>query len=350
MMLARTRSARPAWLRVLVVSAAAVAPGLLSRSGEPCALFASGATAHVPSMSVEQTLIVFDEATATEHFVREVTFADAASTFGFVVPTPARPVVKAVSPSPFAELARHYPVNKPIPAMAAGPPPRGLAVLAAVPPGVQVLSEERVGSFTAFVLAANDSAGIKRWLDENHFVSTAASEPWLRHYVGMGYYYAALRYEPHGRSSGTHTTRAETLRISFASPLPYYPYFEPTPTEETPARPRELAVWLVSSRRYVPISAVTADRITWMRPMQEWTALAPQDRAFVTGLLGPDLGPLVPARVPTTVQAYEDQKTTRASWGDVVFVPEQPLPIDSARGAEYRKLMAAVDPGLPGGP
>ena len=44
-----------------------------------------------------------------------------------------------------------------------------------------VLSKERVGSFTAFVLAATDSAALERWLKDNQLVVPPETRAWLDH-------------------------------------------------------------------------------------------------------------------------------------------------------------------------
>ena len=323
-------------VRALLMAGIALELCLGAAPAVPCGTFARFETKHIPSISVEQTLILFDEAARIEHFVREATFKDATASFGFVVPTPELPTVSAVSHSPFEDLAREYPVHRDAP-----PPPQLAAMAAAASePSVRVVSRERVGSFTAFVLAAADPRALSHWLQQNSFTTTPASEAWLRHYVALGFYYAALRYEPPATIPPTGAARTETIRISFSTPLPYYPYREPTPSPES----RELAVWLVSNRRYVPVSAFAAAQISWKRPLQEWRLWT----QFATGILGDDLSPLLPAkeRDAATLQAFEDQKSTREGWGDIVFVPETPVAVEDSRWPNYRKLMAALDPSL----
>ena len=52
----------------------------------------------------EAALIVWDEATKTEHFVRRATFVGGAYDFGFLVPTPARPQIEPADPVLFDNL------------------------------------------------------------------------------------------------------------------------------------------------------------------------------------------------------------------------------------------------------
>jgi len=77
--------------------------------------------------------------------------------------------------------------------------------------------------------------------------------------------------------------RSETIRISFPTPAPYYPYFEPRRPplpagESVPARLLEL--WVVSPARVTPISARTVDgKTSWVSPMLEGGAGALTPRA-----------------------------------------------------------------------
>ena len=223
-----------------------------------------------PSLAYEQMLIVFDAAKRREHFVREVVFRTAREPFGFVVPAPARPEVAAVKKSPFADLRKSFPFEPPTKGFRLGGMGGGMPAGAV---GVQVLEVSKVGSFTAFVLAADDAKALAGWLSKNGFSSTPQADSWLAHYVKLKFYYVAMRYEPPSQAADAGTaeprTASETMRISFDTPLPYYPYFEPDPAPQSPPRePRLLDVWLVSKDAYVPVSAQTQGaRVHWVRPL-----------------------------------------------------------------------------------
>src|SRR5262245_26721811 len=53
----------------------------------------------------ESALIVWDEASKTEHFIREVRFESTAYDLGFLVPTPGKPEVEESDDQVFAQLA-----------------------------------------------------------------------------------------------------------------------------------------------------------------------------------------------------------------------------------------------------
>jgi hypothetical protein len=313
------------------------------------AFFKRGPTVTVPSLQVEQVLILHDPVKEQEHFIRQLSFRDAKEPFGFVVPTPSRPTVARVASSPFAELAKQF------------PPEGGLGLLlglggggmshsrragSGAAPAVTVLSKERIGSFTAFVLAATDASALERWLKENSFETTPESRAWLSHYVAVGFYFTAFRYEPDAKVAGT-TVKSETVRISFATPLPFYPYQEPVHPQPEANVPRVLAVWFVSPERSIPVANVTDDAGSHVRrPWAEDTTHPATKAVDLRPSLGPlaDLLPGAPGDA-LVMQTFEDQKSSRRGWGDVVLVPEVARPIDPAKRDRMNKLIAALGDG-----
>jgi Uncharacterized protein conserved in bacteria (DUF2330) len=328
---------------VLAVSA----PPVASACG---GFFRSRTTKTVPSLQVEQVLILHDPETEQEHFIRELVFRDAKEPFGFVVPTPSQPTVAKVDTSPFVSLARTFPPEPP-------PPPAGGGGLAGIGKGsgagagagssVTVLSRERIGSFTVFVLAATDAGALKKWLDDNQLATTPESDAWLAHYVKHGFYYAAFRYEmPAAKDAGA-TAKSETVRISFATPLPYYPYKEPEHATAPPKLDRVLAVWLVSPARSVPVAALTeGTAASWKRPWAEPRKHRPQTTSFLGTVVGAQLEALLASDASRVwdVQTFEDQKSSRRGWGDVVLVPDAPRPADAKKLERTQKLMTCLEP------
>jgi hypothetical protein len=264
-----------------------------------------------PSLAYEQTLIVYDADKRREHFVREVVFSASREPFGFVVPTPSRPEVAKVKQSPFATLRESFPfrwVN-----------PERIARLASAGAGdsVEVLEVTRVGRFTAFVLSASDAAGLSSWLAQNGFVRTPEADAWLARYVKLGFFYVAMRYEPAARDRGK--TTSETIRISFDSPLPYYPYVEPDARAgKAPARPRLLEIWLASTRDFVPVALRSGKQADWVRPFLDGSRYTSSKvRSTLAASVEPALLPAGQLRL----QRFADQKRSRGGFGDVIFVP-----------------------------
>ncbi len=335
--------------RTLAALCCWVAISSFSVSAAPCGVFVALPTKAVPSLAVEQTLILHDAEQELEHFVRQVAIRDPSPGFGFVVPVPEQPVVAKVAESPFEKLAERFPVhaNLSVPGALGG-----LGSGAGAPTGapVQVLSRSKVGSFTAFVLSASDPKALQKWFSDNRLVVPAEAHAWLTHYVKLGFFFAALRYEIDEKDLTTKTTRAETIRITFKSTLPFYPYREserPHPSDQ----PRDLAIWLVATQPYTPVSLFESHGTgRWKRPLAEHLSSSLLRSSF-DGVLSQELMSLLPKGWgedgrPLSLQVFEDQKRNRTGFGDIVMVPKQQAAPGALNLARSRKLMASLDPAV----
>jgi hypothetical protein len=313
-----------------------------------CGGFFARRTPHVvsaaPSLQHEQVLLVFDPTKEREHFVREVAFRNGNESFGFVVPTPSRPEVAAVAHSPFVALQAAAPTDDFGADASANDDKEGgggapLATASARAP-VEVLEVSKVGSFTAFVIAASDAAAFTSWLEKNGFSSTPSSDEWLRHYVRLRFFFVALRYDPPekaGKAPGS--TVSETLRISFTTPVPFYPYLEPRGPARSPHRLLDL--WLVSTLPWTPVAARSgSDGVDWVRPLRPTRGYAP--RSSLEGALGPELSQLLPTG-ELSVQTFQDQKASREGLGDVLFAPLQPGALGAPQLERLRPLLGLLD-------
>jgi hypothetical protein len=362
------------WVGVVVAGV-----GLLAFAGpqraDACGGFFVAKVAALPSLQVEQVLIVHDPVKEQEHFIRQITFRDSNEHFGFVVPVPSLPTVAKVTGDPFVKLEQSFPMSGwPPPPGSIGGMGHGAGKGAGQGFGsggsVNVLSTQKVGSFTAFVLEASDGKAMKKWLDDNGLVTTPASEAWLQHYTEIEFLFVAFRFEPPkddpkpaatGKNEGIglgavgtgytpSRVRSETVRISFATPLPFYPYLEPThPDKIVAEQQRVLAVWLISQSASRPIAAVReGDEYAWKKPWKEGKSNPMISADIVKANLGAGLSDLLPVAAEYSVQRFEDQKSVREGWGDVVMVPTTPLKLDAAAIDKRRKLMSALDPTLRG--
>lgn len=327
--------------------------GVLSPPGvaDACGGFFVRSTTNIPSLSAEQVLIIHDEAKGQEHFVREVVFQDGDQTFGFVVPVPSRPEVAAVKKRPFAALDLAFPMNLEPPGGGGIGGLRG-AGKGSAGDGVTVLEVKQVGSFKAFVLAANDTQGLRGWLDQNQFTTTPESERWLDVYVKQRFFFVAMRHDPPEATAKKKKKKrgsviAETIRLSFATPVPYYPYREPEHAAAPDAKERLVGIWLVTDgATRVPVAVREVDgKREIVRPFREGMRLGGADAATVTTAVGDELKGLVPtvarADKMLNVQVFEDQKVSRRGFGDVLFVgaaaPGKPI-------ADARRLETILDP------
>jgi len=207
-----------------------------------------------------------------------------------------------------------------------------------------------VGSFTAFVLAADDERGLANWLRDNGLVSTPEADVWLAHYVRMKFYYVAMRYDPPpsgGSSPGQVSAvfKAETIRISFATPIPYYPYFEPAGPG---ASPRLLELWLATDAERMPVAAKTeSGKTSWMSPFEPGARYAEPGATSeqLKSALDLELHKFLPSG-DLVVQGFQDQKSSRNGWGDALFAPVKRVELDAAKAARLEPLLGILDPAL----
>ncbi len=333
--------------RALALAFAALTLEVEPRFAEACGGFFPRNTAERPSLAYEQTLIVYDDQKMLEHFIREVVFDKGSGPFGFVVPTPGRPEVFPVALSPFKKLNQQFPLfaRERFSLMA------GRGGGGAGSDVVQVHESKRVGSFTAFVLSARDPAALPAWLRQQGFASTPESDRWLARYVTLGFYFVAMRYEPPPAAPSAKVVAesrpsAETIRISFATPLAFYPYLEPEAAvgAEAPEQ-RGLEVWLVTRQRSVPIATrkQQSGGVVWVRPLESGASYGGY-RENLGGALGELTSLLFGGSL--LVQRFVDQKRSRAGFGDIVFVPEAGGTLSPERRAAVGPLLPLLDPAL----
>jgi Uncharacterized protein conserved in bacteria (DUF2330) len=302
--------------------------------------------AAVPSLAHEQVLIIYDPKTEKEHFIREVAFNDGSEAFGFVVPTPSLPEVKSVAKSPFPALSANVPSDD-FGSDANGDNMEGGGGVRPGPakPAVTVYDVSKIGSFTAFVLAATDAKAFGKWLEKNGFVTTPDTDEWLRHYVRMKFFYVAMRYDPPkaGDDSKRESVLAETVRISFSTPLPYYPYLEPRHVKRSQPE-RLLDLWLLSTARWVPIAARKGGAQTsWVRPLRPTDGRA--SRTLLERILSPELVALLPPG-DLIVDTFQDQKSSREGLGDVLFAQATHATLGKEQVERLKPLLGILDPEL----
>lgn len=311
-----------------------------------CGVFTRLVDVRKPSLSWEQVLIIYDAAKEKQHFIREVTFLESKETFGFVVPTPSRPEVAKVDKTPFEALRTEFPFHSGLGLIGHGGRGFGGGTDEATARSVKVLDVSKVGRFTAFVLAADDSAALAKWLKDNGLQSTPDGDAWLDHYVRMQFFYVALRYDPPAKSeaSADRGVATETIRISFTTPAPYYPYLEPGRASQAPGD-RLLDLWLVSNEPMTPVALASNGKTpTWVRPLKAGQA-ASDARARLERALDQSLHALLP-EAALSVQTFQDQKVSRVGFGDILFVPKTRGAIDDAHKQKLLPLLGILDASL----
>jgi Uncharacterized protein conserved in bacteria (DUF2330) len=177
------------------------------------------------ALATETALIVWDEKTKTQHFIRRASFKTATPYFGFLVPTPTRPKLAEAPDELFTKLeawteprVRHsYYVHIPI---GCGDGDKGKRAA-----GVEVLERQRVGGFDAAVLRATDGKALQEWLDKHGYDSRPALIDWLKPYIKAGWIITAFQIAKKDRQEESVSTQA--VRMSFQADRPFFPYREP---------------------------------------------------------------------------------------------------------------------------
>ncbi len=285
----------------------------------------------------EEALIIWDEATHTEHFIRSARFAGSARSFGFLVPTPSRPVLaeageglgnalRALSAPAIVHRTRLDPVPVGCTAVPLGfiarhtsssPGPEFEAATSDAPP-VRVLEEKQVSGLDTAVLEADDVNALGTWLEAHHFDFRPALRRWLAPYIARHWKITAFRYATTGDADAppppqpqkpcaclpgdpvcscdsTDTpvdvddaangmlASSRLVRLSFTTDVPVYPYREPDDTVPVPSRELRLFVIAGSS---VAARLVGAHSRPWPVPVTFASKVTPTPElsAALTGL------------------------------------------------------------------
>jgi hypothetical protein len=251
-------------LRIALSLSAFVTLMLLSQPSHACAMFVPAHERVIPKVEHEDVLLAWDQATHTEHFVRRARFAANVKSFAFIVPTPSVPQLAEAPDSIFAELeAMVRPKEVTVERTKLTPrsilfdtfarsPSKGIAATVAVPvAAVHVLSEARLAGMNATVLAATDAKELTAWLNTRGFSLRDSAAPWVQHYIDKKWVFTAFKYDRPDLASrdaiGPAVAESQTVRLSFKSEVPVYPYLEPADATPTPGR--ELRLWVAADER-----------------------------------------------------------------------------------------------------
>ena len=185
------------------------------------------------------------------------------------------------------------------------------------------------------------------------------AKAWLDRYAKLDFFFVALRYD--GGGKGTSKVLSKTLRISFDTPNPYYPYFEPTGVPKDDSR--KLVVRVASDMPFVPLArreeggsaaerararergqARPASRAQLVRPWSE-AATCTKQRAALEEHLSKRVFEDVSER---PLQVFVDVKPSREGFGDVLLVPVQPQGCDEECVERRKPLLALLEPSLQG--
>jgi hypothetical protein len=282
-----TLALAPRRLRWVLPLALVAASGAPSRADACAVAPPQGA---LVTVAAESAIIVWDEATKTEHFVRRAAFRSEVTDFGFLVPTPGKPELSAVADSAFARLEDAVrPETVYQPTWSVEPTAllfmffgvfarsKGAAVATVAP--VRVLEEKRVAGYDAVVLEADDAGALAAWLKEHGYAQRAALAEWLAPYVQQRWKLTAFKIAAEAGAPeperGPTTLGTEAVRMTFHTERPFFPYREPRDQREslppTASTPRSLRVFFVGGFRASATigegGTVFPGKTTWAGPL-----------------------------------------------------------------------------------
>jgi hypothetical protein len=309
------------------------------------------------SVSDESALVVWDEGTKTEHFIRRARFEGTAYDFGFLVPTPSRPQIDEADDSLFADLAAltvpktvyetreiERELNFGCGADMRGGAAPGNAMMAAgkanAPGGFDVLEQKRVGDLDYAILAVRaggdaeaSAADVLKWLKDHGYAVRPDLVEWIAIYARDKWVLTAFKIagvppavrerEPVPPKNGAKDGRSVTLnstavRMSFKTERPFFPYREPAGqrVDQTPGAHRLLRVFVAAKQRVAGKlgdgSVVWPGKTVWANSITE----QPLTSLHAKGKL-----PAATEPAAWRVTEFEDYSSPRPGTDEVYFEP-----------------------------
>ncbi len=276
------------------------------------------------AIASETVLIIWDEKTKTQHFIRRASFSTSVPYFGFLVPTPTRPKLAEAPDELFLTLRRWteprvrtaYVFMEPTLSEGLGSGGK-----------VDVLEQKRVSGFDASVLRASDSQALRAWLDKHGYDARPQVIDWVAPYVKAGWIITAFQIAKKEKEEDWLETRA--VRMSFRTERPFFPYREPADQRERNNGPRRLLRLYVIApeRRTGQLEDANLDwgwKTAWAAPLR------PQQAEEIAHLIGTEEVQVEGA----WLTELEDWGSRRAGSSDLIFVPDE-LQVDIRRPDEF---------------
>jgi hypothetical protein len=272
-------------------------------------------------VNAEEAVILYDAASRTEHFIRRADFRTEAKDFGFLVPTPSKPELGETRAEIFQALhAATQPRYVPSGNVRRIVQKRGRhegAAAAAAPGAPEVLDEKtNLAGYDLVVLRAEDTEGLRRWLEDHGYDARPALMAWLGWYVENRWVITAFKV---AKGPDAHRDRwAKAVRLSFPTESPFYPYREPEDMRTSPpAGPRTLRVFFLGDARHdgsLGRGGRWAGRTVWANACPESTM-----RSVASGLgLGAAEAEAIGSRAWFLTE-FEDESSPRPGTSEVFF-------------------------------
>lgn len=269
----------------------------------------------------QRVLIAWDPQTKIEHFVRQAAFDPALSAqptteqtsiqrdesidrsesegvdpddFGFLVPSPSEPQIEEADPrvfdaletaiEPRIQIQDRWSVNPfPLalsPFMLASSRSMLTASLDSTPAsGVAVLQSKKVAGYEVAVLRASDAGELVGWLKENNYEVRKDLQEWVEPYVRDGWLITAFKYD-----IGSKRAKVGSVRISFATDKPVFPYRVPKDQFSEQGRGNLLKIFVVGPGRASGNLGQADSNLAWNRGKLRYSM--PMEREPLEELLG----------------------------------------------------------------
>jgi hypothetical protein len=290
----------------------------------------------------ESALIVWDEASKTEHFIRRATFDTRTPDFGFLVPTPTVPTLVEAPDRLFTTLAgwtKPKEVVRVVPGPPPGPPPN--AAERPLAPRVEVLHAQQVAGMDAVVLRASDPAALAGWLKKHGYAARPALTDWLERYVRQGWVVTAFKFAR--TDAGAMRLEPKAVRLTFQTDRPFYPYREPADVRGPGLRgERLLRVFVLATGRTegaLGDSGTWPGRAVWAGPV----SAAQRDKLYAGLKLPAGTG-----EAPWLTE-FEDDSFPRPGTDEVFFGPaREQVKLERPPVVRYEYSNGAPAPSAPG--
>jgi hypothetical protein len=278
-------------------------------------------------VNADQTVImIWDAASKTQHFIRQASFKSEADDFGFLVPSPTQPELAESGNEAFPYLLKmtepeKKKVQRPRGGMSCGcgitekTAAPGVANLAEAQ-AVKVLEEKMVAGFQAVVLEATSANALIGWLKDHGYAYSPEVEAWAKPYVEAGWKITALKVAKENDGKEKKVVAASSLRMSFKTERPLFPYREPDSSSSATAldaKHRLLRIYFIAEARYQ--GELTKD-VAWTGKVAWADRLNEENRKKVLDMLK-----LPEATVPEVfwLTEFEDDWPYKVAPADVTF-------------------------------
>jgi hypothetical protein len=264
----------------------------------------------------EEAIIIWDDKTSTEHFIRRATFNTDEPDFGFLVPTPTQPELGEASDMAFKRLAIFAVPEPPGAKKGFGGKGGGKAK----PPDVEVLDEKRVAGQDVVVLKASDADALAKWLTDHGYEFAPALKNWVKPYIDARWIITASKIARDRDGKALKNISAAAVRMSFKTHNPFYPYRELVEDQDKKATQpsRLLRVYFISNGAFKGNLGEVGRGRPWHADVVRVANIPDKLHAVLLRdlKLPPETGPLL-----RSVTVFEDRSSVRPGNDDVYFVP-----------------------------